>query len=429
MQPDLKLPQREAFAADPMHVVVPRAAGLDVHKMQVTATVRLCEPGGGLPLSLTREFSALPRGLAGMTEWLLSHGVTAAAMEGTGVYWLAPYEALEEAGIAPSLFHAQHVKQSKGRKTDIGDSVWLARVCQLGLAAPSYVPPKRFRHLRQLCRCRRKLVAERSRARNRLQKVLDHDGLRLGGALADILGTNGRRILHGLAEGQPVQRILAGLTYHVRGKLEQLAATLEARLDRHSLWTMRDLIQSIDALNERLQALDERMLEDLQDCRRQLQLLETMPGVSLTSACAILAELGPDPGVFPDPRRLGSWAGVCPGNDQSAGKRRSGRARKGNPTLRATLAECAQAAVRTKGTQFHGYHGVLSKRIGYKRAILATAYRMLRAMYRMLSEDRPCRDPAIDYEELVVRRNAPRWLRKLNKYGFLEEERRHAGRA
>ncbi len=289
-----------------MHVVVPRAAGLDVHETQVTVTVRLCEPGGGLPLTCTREFSALPSGLLELTGWLQSHGVTAAAMEGTGVYWLAPYDALEEAGIEPALFHAQHVKQVKGRKTDIGDSVWLARVCQLGLAAPGYVPPKRYRRLRQLCRYRRKLVSERSRAHNRPQKVLDHDGLRLGGSLTDILGTNGRHIPDGLVNGQPARTILDGLTYHVRGKLEQLGDTLEARLDRDSLWTMRDLIQSIDGLNERLHGLDERVLEGLRDCERQLHLLETMPGVSLTSACAILAELGPDPSVFPDPRHLGS---------------------------------------------------------------------------------------------------------------------------
>ena len=174
---------------------------------------------------------------------------------------------------------------------------------------PSYVPPRRFRQLRQLCRYRRKLVGERSRARNRLHKTLDHDGLRLGGALSDILGMNGRRILDG-----PVERILAGLTSHVRAKLGLLAQTLEARLDPHSLWKLRDLLQAIDALNARIDDLDARVLADLSDYQRSVQLLETIPGVSLTSACAILVELGPDLQAFPDPRRLGAWAGVCPGN-------------------------------------------------------------------------------------------------------------------
>ena len=240
---------------------------------------------------------------------------------------------------------------------------------------------------------------------------------------------NGRRILDGLVAGRPVERILAGLTSHVRAKLGLLAETLQARLDPHSLWKLRDLLQAIDALNRRLAALDARVLADLVDYQRQVQLLETIPGVSLTSACAILVELGPDLQAFPDPRRLGAWAGVCPGNNESAGKRRSGRARKGNPALRATLAECAQGAVRTKGTQFHGFHRALAARRGYKRAILATAYKMLRVIYAMLDQDRPYRDPGIDYEQLVVQRNASRWLRMLDKYGFLAEEQQRAQRA
>ena len=371
----------------------------------------------------------MPYGLRELTAWLTGHGVTAAAMEGTGVYWLAPYEALEQAGIEPALLHAQHVKQIKGRKTDKNDSIWLARICQFGLATPSYVPPRRFRQLRQLCRYRCKLVSERGRARNRLHKTLDHDGLRLGGALSDILGMNGRRILAGLVAGRPVERILAGLSGHVRAKLGLLARTLEAALDPHSLWRLSHLLEAIDALNRRIDDLDARVLADLSDYQREVQLLETVPGISLTSACAILVELGPDLQAFPDPRHLGAWAGVCPGNHESAGKRRSGRAHKGNPTLRATLAECAQGAARTKGTTFHGFHRALAARIGYKRAILATAYKMLRVIYAMLCQDRPYRDPGIDYEQLVVRRNASRWLRKLKKYGFLEEEQQRARRA
>lgn len=177
-----------------------QAAGLDVHKMQITASVRLCGRDG--PQAATRQFSALRDGLRGLWAWLLSHGVSAAAMEGTGIFWKAPFEALEEAGIQPILYHARFVKQIKGRKSDVADSLWLARICQFGLCQASYVPPRRFRQLRQLSRYRRKLVGERSRARHRVHKTLDHDGLRLGGALADIFGANGRRILDGLAAGR-----------------------------------------------------------------------------------------------------------------------------------------------------------------------------------------------------------------------------------
>ena len=221
-----------SFSPDSLDVLRPRVAGLDVHKMLVTTTVRLCDPGAERPLRATCEFSALPAGLRAMTDWVLSHGVTAAAMEGTGIFWKAPYEALEEAGLEVELFHAQHVRQIRGRKTDRNDSIWLARVCQYGLATPSYVPPKPFRDLRQTSRYRRTLTADRSRLKNRLHKALDHSGLRLGGALTDILGLNGRRILDGLVAGRTAEQILPTLSGHVRRKRELLEQVLEARPGR-----------------------------------------------------------------------------------------------------------------------------------------------------------------------------------------------------
>ena len=410
----------DQFQADDLHVVRPRAAGLDVHKMAITATVRLCEPGQGLPRMATRQFSALPNGLRALTAWLGEHGVTAAAMEGTGIYWLAPYEALEDAGIEPELFHAQHVKQIKGKKTDYNDSVWLARICQFGLALPSYVPPRLFRELRPLSRHRRKLVGERSRARNRIHKALDQDGLRLGGALSDIFGMNGRRILDGLLAGRSKGQILASLSGHVRRKQELLAEVLEANLHPHSLWRLQDLLRMHDAAQSSIEAVDARLRESLRPYEPQLRLLETVPGIDRGSACAILVELGPDLRAFRKPSHVAAWAGVAPGNNKSAGKQRSRRSRKGNQTLKATLAECATGAARTKGTQFQGFHKALAARIGYKRAIIATAHKMLRVIQAMLRDGEPYRDPGFDYERLVVERNAARWIRKLYQYGFLD---------
>ena len=406
---------------DEMHVVCPRAGGLDVHKMCITAAVRLCEAGRGLARTAVREFSALPDGLRAMTDWLRSHGVTAAAMEGTGVYWKAPFEALEDAGIHADLLNAQHVKQIRGKKTDASDSLWLARICQFGLALPSYVPPRRFRQLRQLTRYRRTLVAERSRTRNRVHKTLDHDGLRLGGILSDIFGVNGRRILDGLVAGRPPRRILAGLTSHVAAKLEPLAQALAATLDPLALLKLQMQMQALDRADAALATLDKRIRAELADHQRPLRLLQTIPGIDLGSACTLFVEIGPDLGAFREARHLGAWAGVAPGNNTSAGKRRSGRARKGNPTLRATLAECAHGAARTKSSQFYDYHRMLAGRIGYKRAILATAHKLLRVMHTVLREDRPYTDPDVDYEQLVVERNAPRWIRMLKQHGFLDE--------
>ena len=182
-----------------------------------------------------------------MTDWLRGHGVTAATMEGTGVYWKAPFEALEDAGIHAGLLHAQHVKQIRGRKTDTNDSLWLARICQFGLALPSYVPPRLFRQLRQLTRYRRRLVGERSRARNRVHKTLDHDGLRLGGVLSDIFGVNGRRVLDGLVAERSPRCILAGLTSHVRAKLAPLAKALAATLDPLALFALQMQVEAVDA--------------------------------------------------------------------------------------------------------------------------------------------------------------------------------------
>ncbi len=412
------------FVADAMRVAVPRAAGVDVHKMQLTVAVRLHGRDGEDAQASIRIFRTDPAALQECSAWLQQHGVTSAVMEGTGVYWLAPFRALEEAGIEPQLVHAQHVKQIKGRKTDVQDALWLARVCQFGLARPSYVPPREFSELRQQCRYRRKVVADRARIRNRLQKTLDHDGLRLGGVLSDLLGLNGRRILDGLVRRHSVADILKQLTWHVRQKLEPIARTLEARWSPAALWRLSCLLNDFDAANERLRELDGLVGQALQPWQRQLELLQTIPGIACSSAQAILAELGPEPTtVCPDAASLAAWAGVCPGNNESAGKRRSGRVRAGNAALRATLTECALGAARTCGSQFHGYHGNMKARIGYQRATLATAHKLLRTIYAILRDDHPYRDPKVNYESLLVQRNAPRWLRMLSKHNYLDEVR------
>lgn len=408
---------------DEMLVVEPRAAGIDVHKMQLTASVRLARPGPAATQAWTETFGTDPQALARMVRWLAGHGARAAVLEGTGVYWEQPFRALERAGIRPSLVHAQHVKQIKGRKTDVADSLWLARICQFGLARPSYVPPQEYSDLRQMCRYRRKLTADRARVRQRIHKLLDRDGLRLGGLLSDIFGRNGRIILDGLAAGRTAEGILEGLTWHVRSKLGALARALEAELDALSLWRLGEDLEGHDQASRRIQELDRKVESAFNGQQRQLNLLETVPGIKRASARAILAELGPDPArTFGDSHSLAAWAGLCPGNDRSAGKRRSGRARRGNPTLRVTLCECAHAAGRTKGTQFHGYQRALTASRGYKRAVFATAHKLLRIVFAMLRDDAPYRDPGIDYDQLFVKRNAPRWLRMLERHGFLAQD-------
>ena len=396
---------------DTMHVIHARAAGLDVHKMQITATVRVARPGAEAEV-FTRQFSALPSGLDALVEWLRAHAVSAAVMEGTGIYWEAPYQALEHAGIETLLVHAQHVKQLRGRKTDIADSVWLARICQFGLCKPSMVPPTRFRALRKVSRMRRQLVRERARTRNRIHQVLDAAGVRVGGILSDLFGANGTRILEGLVAGQEREALLASLSHHVRSRSGELCDALSAQLDEPS----RFVLHAFHHATERLAHFDAVLGEGLSEFEAQVELLMTIPGIDRASARAILIELGPDIGVFASPRHCAAWAGLCPGNNESAGKRRSGRTRRGNTTLREVLIECAHGAARTHDCQFRGYHKALTIRRGFKRATVATAHKMPRVIFRVLTTHTPYRDPETDYEAMMVKRNAPRWIAMLKKH-------------
>ncbi len=407
----------DTIHTDTLHVIHARAAGLDVHKMQITASVRLAQSGVAAETH-TRTFNALPSGLRELTGWLLEHRVSAAVMEATGIYWEVVFEALESAGIEPLLVHAQHVKQLKGRKTDIADSLWLARICQFGLCRPSFVPPADFRALRKVSRQRHKVVRLRATLRTRIHQCLDGAGLRVGGVLSDLFGVNGRRILDGLVAGLTPAAILPTLSGHVRPRLAALGDALSATLRPEARFVLQDQLAAFDNANARIAQYDAFIRQHLAPYQAQLDLLMTLPGIDHAAARALLIELGPDVKVFPTARHCAAWAGLCPGNNESAGKRRHGRTRQGNPHLRTLLIECAHGAARTHHCQFQGYHKALTVRRGYKRATVATAHKLLRTLYRMLITGQPYQDPHTDYEALMVKRNAPRWVKMLQKYGY-----------
>ena len=408
------------MVTDNLHVVYSKAAGIDVHKMEITVSLSLCLEQGS-PEVKTRTFSAIGEGLKEMTGWLCKHGIEAALMEGTGVYWQAPFEAVEQAQIKALLINARQIKQLKGRKTDVADSVWLSRVCQFGLGSPSHVPPKLFRDLRNLSRYRRKLVSQRSRVRNRVQKVLDRSGARIGGIISDVFGMNGRRILAGLVTGFSTEAILDSLSSHVSEKLWGLGEALSMKLNSADRFILKDLIEEHEALENRIKSLDREIEKRLGAWEKELDLLQTVPGIDLRSACAILIEIGPGLGVFPTAKHLAAWSGLCPGNNESAGKRKSAQTRMGSKTLKSVMVECAHGASRTKNCQFHGYHKALCIRRGYKRATVATAHKMLRAVYAILRDNKPYYDKTTDYEALMVMRNAPRWIQMLRKHGVIPE--------
>lgn len=237
--------------------------------------------------------------------------------------------------------------------------------------------------------------------------------------LSDVFGLNGRRILDGLVARRPRVSILDSLSRHVRSRLELLGDALQLTLCETDRLLLADLIAAHDDLARRVQEFDRHIDSALTDYAAQCRLLETIPGIDHTSACAILSETGPDPNVFGAASRLASWAGLCPGNNESAGKRRTGRSRPGSRTLRAVLVECAHAAARTKGCQFQSYQKALTVRRGYKRAVVANAHKLARCVFAVLRDGRPYRDPAADYEALLVKRNAPRWLRTLRRFDIL----------
>ncbi len=401
---------------DALHVVLPRAAGFDVHKMEIAATVLLCG-WPGEPVCETRSYSVLPPGLEELVGWLVGHEVSAAAMEGTG--WRAPWDRLSEVGIEAQLLHAQHVKQLRGRNTNIEDSRWLARVCPFGLGRPSLVPDRTFLALRSLSRHRRSLVQERARVRNRVQKVIDRAGVRIGGIISDVFGVNDRIMLDGLIAGDPLEAILGRLSRHVSGKLAALDSALSFTLADCEREPLKDLVSAETEPQKRLQAVEAMMLERLEPHREALEILQTMPGIDRVAAASILAETDPDMSVFGSAQDFAAWAGLSPGYNQTAGKRRHGATRIGSRHLRATLVEAAHAAARTRNCQFACFERTVAARRGSKRALIATAHKIAWILYGMLRKGVPYRDPGIDYEALMVDRNASRWLRQLGQFGIV----------
>ena len=334
---------------DDLDVVVPRAAGLDVHKMRIIAAVRLFEAGVGLARAAVQEFSSLPDGLRAMTGWLRAHGVTAAAMEGTGIYWQAPFEALEDAGIRPRIVPCparQADPRHRCQRQPVAGPHLSVRPRRVELR-----PSRRFRRLRELTRYRRKLAAERSRNRNRVHKTLDRDGLCIGGILTDIFGVNRRRILDGLATGLAHRGILDGLTHHAATKLEPLARALPAELDPVTLVLLQMRMAAADRADAAPAALDKRIRAELADYQRPLRLLQTIPGIDFGSACTIPAEIGPDPGA--EPRRLGPASRPAttpaPASGVPAGRARAIR-RCGRPSPNAPTAPCAPKAPSSTAT-------------------------------------------------------------------------------
>ena len=367
-----------------MQTLVERGCGLDVHQATVVACLLIVRKDGRVQKQM-RTFGTTTRELVVLREWLLSEGCTHVAMESTGVYW-KPIYAILEGTLEIVVANAQHIKKVPGRKTDVKDAEWIADLLCHGLLRSSFVPPKPIRELRDLMRYRRKLVESQAAERNRLLKVLETANIKLANVATDVFGMSGRLMLRALIAGKATPQEMAELAKGLlRKKIPELQLALEGKLEEHHRFLLELQLQRLEAAEKDLALLEQRIRQMLEPYATQLALLDEIPGVDWTLAAVIIAELGVDMSVFGSVSQLASWAGVCPGNNESAGKRKSSRIPSGNVYLKSGLVEAANAAVRAKSTYLRDKFFRLKARRGYKRAVVAIAHKILVAIYHMLS--------------------------------------------
>lgn len=372
-----------------MEVLYPRCAGLDVHKDTVVACVRCVSPPTHQEV---QSFATTTTGLLALAEWLAAHGCTHVAMEATGVYW-KPVWHLLEGRFELVLANAQHIRNVPGRKTDVNDAMWIADLLAHGLIRSSFVPPALIQELRDLTRTRKQLVREISQHTLRIQKVLEDANIKVGSVLSSVVGRSGRAMLEAIIAGEVDPVHLAGLAQGTaRKKTAALVEALRGRVTPHHRAMLRLHLDLIAALEAALREVDASVGKALEPIRARARLLTTMPGISDIAAQVVVAEIGVDMSRFPSPGHLVSWAGLCPRNDESAGKRRSTRVRKSGTWLKTTLVTCAWAAVRTKDTYLRAQFLRIKSRRGAKKAIIAVAASMLTAAFHMLRDGVEYRD-------------------------------------
>lgn len=367
-----------------MEVLHERCAGLDVHKNTVVGCVRVARDG--LIEREVRTFKTMTRDLLALSEWLDGHGVKHVVMEATGIYWKPVWHILSDGEFELVLANAAHVKNVPGRKSDVNDAEWLADLEAHGLIRASFVPDRQTQELRGLLRTRKQLVRERTSHTLRLQKTLEDANIKLDSTISNIIGLSGRRMIAAMVAGESDPETLAGLAdRRIKAAPQDLCEALRGRLTRHHRFLLGLHLGHIDAIEAAIDRIDQEVEAGLQPFRDAVALLTTIPGVSELAAQSIVAEIGLDMTRFPTAGHLLSWAGLCPRSDESAGKRRSTRLRKGAPWLKTLLVQCAWAAAKTKATYLHSQFVRLRARRGDKKAVVAVAASILTATYHMLA--------------------------------------------
>ena len=400
-----------------MEVVYNRCSGLDVHKETVVACVMVRE-GGKLQKEI-RSFRTMTSDLLMLHDWLMAYGVTHVAMESTGIYW-RPIFNLLEGSFSVLLVNAAHIKAVPGRKTDVRDCEWIADLLSHGLLKGSFIPPHDIRDLRDLTRYRKSLTDERIREVNRLQKLLETANIKLSSVASDVMGVSGRAMLDALISGSTDPEVLANLARgKLRKKLPLLQQALEGRFRPHHRFLLGQILSHLDYLDEAIEAISKEVENHITPFSDQIQLLDTIPGVDQKVAQAIVAEIGVDMNQFPSHRHLASWAGLCPGNNESAGKHKSGKTRKGDRWLKRSLIEASWAASRANETYLSALYHRVARRRGKKKAAVAVSHAILVMAYHMIKNHIPYQELGADYFDFLNASHVKNhFIHRLERLGF-----------
>ena len=401
-----------------MELLIARCAGLDVHQATVVATVRVPDEQGGR-LIVTESFGTMTADLLALRDWLQAYGVTHVAMESTGVYWKPIYYVLEDA-FALLLINMQELKHVPGRKTDVTDSAWLAQLLECGLLKSSFVPPPPIRELRDLTRYRVQQVRDRTREVNRLCKVLEDAGVKLTTVVTDVMGVSGRAMLRALVDGTTDPTVLADLARgKLRKKLPLLQRALQGHFRPHHAFLIEQIFAKIDFLDETLDRLTAEIDRRVAPFEPMLAALDTIPGVDRIGAISIVAETGGDMSRFPSEGHLCSWGAMCPGQNESAGKRHSGKTRKGNRYLRGTLIQAALGAMRKNGSALQARYHRVKRHRGHKKAVVAVGHQILEISYFVMRDGVTYDELGSDYfDKRHAERAVKRHVRQLEALGF-----------
>jgi len=401
-----------------MRAIYERVAGLDVHKKVIVACMQILLPDGNGQVE-KRSFGTMTADLLMLSDWLLTHEISHVAMESTGEYWKPVFNILEN-NFEVIIVNAQHISKVPGRKTDQSDAEWIAELMQYGLLKASFVPPLGQRELRELTRYRSTFVRERATLVNRIQKALESANIKLASVASDVLGVSGRAMLNAIIEGKATPSEMAELAKgRLREKREELNKALEGRVKPHHRFVLTELLCQIDNLDEAIARFDEQIKDYCRPFEEAVTQLDTIPGVARHTAEIIVSEIGVDMSRFPSADHLAAWAGVAPGNNESAGKRRSGKTRPGNKSLRAALNQAAHGATHTKNTYLTAQYQRLAARRGKKKAIVAVMHSILVISYHLIQRNEPYRELGGDYfDKRKPEVTAKRLVKRLERLGF-----------